>query len=629
MNRVAAPIVRYVLPLLLIAAVLVSFCPLPANDFVNLDDPFYFIANQHYRGLSLTHLRWMFTTLYMGHYQPLSWLTHGLVYCGWGVSPAAFHVVNLLLHAANAVVFSGVALALLQAAYRNDPRGNEGGAPVAAAAGALFFAIHPLRVEAVAWATERQEVLCALFFLLAVLAYLRMQNEKPRSGAWRRWYIGSIISFTLSLMSKATGITLPLVLLVVDVYPLRRLPGARRATPWGVIAEKIPYVVVAGGAALVVLLAKRPEAMVTLAEHGVAARVMQCMYALCFYPWKTVAPLQLSPLYLLHKPLDPTAPRFVLAALAVVGVTTGLVLMRRRWPAALAAWSCYVVLLLPVSGIVQSGPQITADRYTYLACMPWAVLVAAGVSQCLHRWRRPFGWQHLAAATAGLFLLILGAQTAQQTRVWKDSLTLWNHVLSIEPDNFFAYDNRGEARYASGDVNGALADFDRAIQLDPSYANAYDNRGTARLEKGDTSGALADYTLAIRLDPRRSTAYYNRGKIKAKGDPDGALADYQQAIALNPEYAAAYNARGRVYQAKGDLNAALADYTRAIDLNREYANAYNNRGTVRRTMGDLAGAMEDFNLAVHLAANNPPQRAVFERNLTDLQRQLAEGARTR
>lgn len=622
---VGARAARNVLPLLIVIIVLASFRPLIDNNFVNWDDPFFFTNNPHYRGLMLAQLRWMFTTLHMGTYQPFTWLTHGFVYTIWGMNPVAYHVGSLFFHTANALVLFLLVQSLLRAAWYDDTHGDDGALYVAAAVGALFFAIHPLRVEAVAWATDRGQVLCTLFFLLAILAYVRMQTRKTLGGAWRGWYAMSIGCFTLSLLSGPAGITMPLVLLVLDIYPLRRLPRERkRAAGIQLIVEKIPYLVVAASAALLVLLARQREAMVTLTEHGVAARIMQVFYGLWFYLWKTVMPINLSPLYLLEKPLHPTAPRFVLSAVLVIAITCGLVLGRRRWPALLAAWASYVLILLPASGIMQTGPQITADRYTYLACLPWAVLVAAGVYRSRRSWTWPLGRWQLTVATIGI-LLLLSVRTSQQTRIWKDSFTLWNHVLSIEPNNFFAYNNRGHVRYVAGDVDGALGDFDRAIELNPNYDDAYDNRGTARLAKGDASGALADYTRALRINPRYHTAYYNRGNMrKATGDLDGAFADYQEALGLDPDYAAAYNARGRVYQAKGNLDAALADFSRAIQLNPEYANAYNNRGSARFSKGDLVGAIADCAEAIRLTSPNTPQKASFERNLARFRRELAD-----
>src|SRR5207247_358874 len=215
--------------------VIACFLPTLRNDFVLWDDDLNFTDNPSYRGLSWPHLRWMFTTVLGGHYQPLSWVTLGLDYTLWGLDPTGYHLTSLLLHAANAVLCYRLVRALLARAF---DRASAPG-PAAAAAGALFFAIHPLRVESVAWASERRDVLSGLFYLATVLAYVRMAAAE-RTGGARRWYLVSLACFVLSLLSKAWGMTLPIVLVLLDVYPLRRPPR---------LLEQAPYAVLALGAA--------------------------------------------------------------------------------------------------------------------------------------------------------------------------------------------------------------------------------------------------------------------------------------------------------------------------------------------------------------------------------------------
>ena len=468
-----------------------------------------------------------------------------------------------------------------------------------------------------AWATERQEVLCGFFFLLAVLAYLRM-HDVPRyaRAAWRTWYVVSLVCFALSLLAKPAGLMLPVVLLVLDIYPLRRVaarddgPGVR-----ALLLEKLPYLALSLAAVAAAVMAKQPQAMVTLAEHGLIARAAQSAYGLCFYLWKTLVPVGLSPLYLLHRPLDPTELRFVLSAVAATAITGALVVYRRRWPWALAAWASYVVLVAPVLGFTQNGVQIAADRYTYVPCLPWAALAAGAVLQL---WRAADGGRLGRPATAATAIAIvvafvgLGAQTFRQTGVWHDTMTLWTHVLAIEPDNYVALNNRGPERQARGDADGAIADYDLALRLNPGHGEAYTNRGAARQAKGDLAGALADFDLALRLNPRDANAYVNRGDVRhARGDLDGALADYAAALRINPQHFKAYSNRGVVRQAKGDLDGALADFASALRANPDYANAYNNRGNARQARGDLDAALADFSTAIRLNPQDP--NAYFNR----------------
>ena len=602
----------WAIPALVAAVVIVCFVPVLGNGFVLWDDDLNFTDNPSYRGLSWPHLRWMLTTVHGGHYQPLSWLTLALDYTLWGLDPTGYHLTSLLLHAANAVLCYHLVLALLRRALDPGPAGLPT-LPVAAAAGALFFAIHPLRVESVAWASERRDVLSGLFYLATVLAYVRMAEAKGTGGA-RRWYLASLACFALSLLAKAWGMTLPLVLLLLDVYPLRRAPAVR---------EKAPYAALALGAAALAFLAQQQmPAMRTLAQHGPLARAAQAAYGLCFYLWKTLVPLRLYPAYLLEGRLEPAATRYVLSFLAVAVITAAALLARRRRPWATAAWACYAIIVSPVLGFVQTGPQIAADRYTYLACLPWAALAAAAVHRASAR-RARVVWP----ATT-LVLAALGALTFRQTGVWHDSRTLWEHTLAIDPTNWTAYTNRGVARQAEGDIDGALADYDMALRYNPGHAEALNDRGIVRFLRGDVDGAMADYLAAIRARPQYADAYENRGLARqARGDNDGAMADYSAAIRLDSGHARAHYSRANLWLQKGEIDAAIADYGEAIRANPRYLEAYNNRAGARRAKGDPDGAIADYTRALEVAPADA-DRAMIRRNLDAAREERATGRRT-
>jgi hypothetical protein len=415
----------------------------------------------------------------------------GLDYTLWATDPTGYHLTNVILHAANAVAFFFVIRGLL------GPTAN-----TAAAAGALFFAIHPLRVESVAWVSERKDVLSGLFYLLAVLAYLRLRTASGRARF--RWLVASLGCFLLGLLAKPWGMALPLALLALDGYPLRRFATEE---PRSVLVEKLPYALLSVGALLLTVHVARPvEGMRSLAEHGIAARLAQAAYGLCFYVWKTIVPLGLSPLYVLEPHLDPARPRYVAAVVAVLGVTGTLLALRRpRW--ALSACVVYVALVSPMLGFVQTGPQIAADRFTYLPCLPWAVVLAAAVHRVGIR----------AAAPVALTLAVLGVLTFRQTQVWTDSRSLWEHALRLDPENYVAHLNLGTVHT---DDTQAVADFTAAIRLRPGLAMAWYNRGNRRRQLGDLDGAIADLTEAIRLKPRirrRGTTADGPGPRRATG----------------------------------------------------------------------------------------------------------------
>src|SRR5216110_914904 len=462
--------VRWLAPLLVALFTLAAFLPALQNQFVNWDDKDNFLDNPHYRGLGWTHLRWMWTT-HLGHYIPLTWMTLGLDYLLWGMNPVGYHLTNLLLHAANAVVFFFVVRRILTLAL---PSPSERGHALAVSAGfaALVFAIHPLRVESVAWVTERRDVLSGLFYLVAILLYLRACEGGARG---RGWYWLSVAVFGCALLSKSMVVNLPIVLLILDVYPLRRLGGslgwwsepARR-----VYVEKIPFVLLAAAASAIALMAQFSIHTVTsLAQLSVPGRLAVSVYGLSFYLWKTVAPVNLSPLYELPPTVNPWAPPFLLSYGLVLAITAIVLALRRRVPGLPAAWLAYIVVLLPVLGIVQSGPQIAADRYTYLAGLGWAILAGAGLLS---------SWSRLPFLLIGLVVFILfglGILTWNQVQVWRDSEKLWTHALATYPKSSIAENNLGNVRADQSKLAEAIEHYRQALDINPEHASAHYNLG--------------------------------------------------------------------------------------------------------------------------------------------------------
>jgi len=501
-------------PAIVVVAVLAVFWPALGNQFVDWDDDMNVTENPRFRGLSPAHLRWMFTTVHGGHYQPLSWVSLALDYRAWGMNPFGYHLTSVLLHAVNALLIYFLIRALLR---RTDTR-HVG---AAALAGALFFALHPLRVESVAWVTARRDVLSGLFFLATVLAYLRMVDA--RSGRQLAWLGISLACFACSLLAKAWGVPLPAVLLVLDVYPLHRLSRV----PMRAVLEKLAYGLLAVAAtAMAVGMLREMAAARTLTQHGVVERIAQAAYGLCFYVWKTVLPVGLSPLYPLPPALDPCEPRFVACAVSVLVVTIGLVVLRRRAMPVLVAWLAYAILLFPLLGVLQLGPQLVADRYTYLACMPWAVLLGAAM---------PRVNVSRAVPTLALIAVTLGVLTVRQVRVWHDSDALWEQALRVDAGNWVAYTNRAVLRERRGDRRGALDDYTTALRYHAGYPLAWANRGTLRQELGDVRGAIEDLTMATSLSPTDWRSWNNRGWARQMaGDLPGAVADYREALRVAP-----------------------------------------------------------------------------------------------
>ena len=493
---------------LVVTATAITFLPVLQNDFVNWDDINVLLTNPHYRGFGWANLRWMFTTTLMGHYVPLTWLSFAVNFTLGGLHPWGYHLGNLMLHAANAGVFYLVARRLLATGFAGGipdadvaARTNRLREPTlcaGAAFAALAFGLHPLRVESVAWATERRDVLCGLFYLLATLAYLRGVDQ---GGPIRtRSFILSIGTFLLSLLAKAAAVPLPVVLLLLDVYPLRRV----RSVGWRrLVIEKVPYLLLAGAAGVAALIAQsEAQALADPRDHGIATRLAVMSYGLVFYPWKFFWSANLSPFYALPATVDPLSARFLVPTIIVILVTALLVAMRRRAPAALAAWVYSALLVLPVSGAAQAGVHLVADRYSYLSGLGFALLAGAGLVWCLRESRR---LQPLLVGAcimvAALVLAGLGAAAWRQSEIWHDTGSLWRHALSVDPDNARARFYLGYWLYVMDRPEDARVEYERALALTDSaslraasrdgIAASFNKQAVARAEGGSCSSRSA------------------------------------------------------------------------------------------------------------------------------------------
>ncbi len=432
--------------LVVLLCTLAAFSPTFDADWIGAwDDNANFVDNPRWRGLGLEQLSWMWGSSWLGHYQPLTWMTFGLEWGFWRLDPRGYHVVNVLLHAA-----SGVVLVSLLA--RLAPRAGLAGWIV----GGLFFAVHPLRVESVAWITERRDVLSMLLALCALRVWLLWTDEGRR-----RWFALAVALHLLSLLAKAHAVTLPVVLLILDVWPLRRNLSLQRA-----LLEKLPFFAASVLCSLAALAAQAEAgALVDFAERDLQSRIATVIYGLSVYPGKELLPLGLSPLYyhddLLQYPI-------AVSAVAVGAVAVGAVFVWRRAPWFGVAWSIYALVLLPVSGLFQAGPQLIADRYTYFSCLPFAFLVAAGVGFLADRGRPllllPAAW-----------VLLLGWGTWQYAHVWRNPISLWAHAVAVDPGGVVAHTNLAAGLDAAGRTHEAVQVWRTALQLHPSdtYALRY------------------------------------------------------------------------------------------------------------------------------------------------------------
>ena len=591
-----------------VVATFIGFAPALRCEFLNWDDLENFTVNPHYRGLGWTQLRWMWTTVLLGHYVPVSWMTLGIDYLIWGMNPTGYHLTNVVLHSVNAAVFYLVAQRLIRLSMPTAAPASALAVRLSAALAALVFAVHPLRVESVAWVTERRDVLSGLFYLLAVWAYLH-DVEAPLDQRLRRrpWYWVSLSCFVLALLSKAITMTLPLILVVLDVYPLRRLgqgsdswwsrPARRR---W---AEKIPFVLASALVTPVTFFAARSAAnLLSVGDVGLMERLAISVYGLVFYVWKTIVPLDLSPFYPLQRPVLPLGASYLLGGAVVVVITGFVILARRRWPAAGAVWLVYVVTLLPVSGVFQNGPQISADRYSYLPSLSLALITGAAG---LGAWRVWTGRRHGRAPgfclTGAGFVLVtaLTLLTWQQIEIWHDSERLWTHAVSLTP-SWMAHLQLGNVRRQQARLAEANEHYRQASSMRPDAPDVLIQWGVALAQQGRLAEALDRFTGALRLRPDSGAAHYNWGNaVLAAGDVEEAIAHYREAVRLEPQGAEAYNNWGRALAIQGKREEAIANYREALRIKPMSVPHY-NWGNALFAAGDLDGAIAHYREAARL-----------------------------
>jgi tetratricopeptide (TPR) repeat protein len=467
----------------------------------------------------------------MGHWIPVTWLTFGLDYALWGMDAFGYHLTSIVLHAANAALFYWLAQRLL---WLGRPTASVAAVRLGASVAALFFAVHPLRVESVAWVTERRDVLSALFYLLTLLAYLRACAAEglPR----RRWLLASLGAYALGLLSKSMIMSLPFVLLVLDVYPLRRARGNWRR----VLLEKLPYLFLAIAAAVVSMLAVVKLGLTSSEAYPPTARAAMALYSLEFYLQKTLVPLLLSPMYELPARVEPASPRLLIAALVVVVLTIGLLRARPAWPAALAAWLVYGLTLAPVSGIVHNGPQLVADRYSYLACLGIALLVGASVATVVASPTIARLMRACVALAAFAWIVGLAALTQQQLPVWRDAEEIWRRSLAVDPDCAFCHGQTGALAGNRGDFDTAIAHFERVVALRPGNVHHRRNLGLALLKAHRPAEAAVQFEQILAKEPADVDTRVRLGLALAEqGRLAEASHEFERASRENPRHAGA------------------------------------------------------------------------------------------
>jgi len=610
-------------PWALVAAVAIVYAQTARHGFVTLDDPTYILDNPEVaRGLSWSGVLWAFTRFHAGNWHPLTWLSHMLDATLFGASDrsaGAHHLVGAALHAVSAV--------LLYWALRVATAERWPSALVAA-----LFAVHPLRVESVAWASERKDVLSGCAFMLAMWFHVR---HGPRGRFARPAVIASAIA---GLLAKSMLVTLPLVLLVLDFWPLARASGprlrsvaTRRAEPprpvRDLVIEKLPLFIASLVTGVVAIASQRSGgAVAALGGISWPWRLANALCAYAIYPIKTAWPAGLACFYPHPATLRPVTAELLPAAASALGlalVTIAAWRARRSRPYLLTGWLWYVITLLPVAGLFQVGDQAWADRYAYLPTVGLLIMVAWGSRDLLAR--RP-QLRPAAVAIGGVALTALATAAFAQVRVWRDSGTLYRHALAVTSNNWYVENALGAWLLDQGDLLEARHHVEASLRVAPRYPQAQNNLCSELMREGSAEAAEPHCELALDLRPDFPEASNNLGLLLLRrGRWDEARAQFERALVGWPDFPEAHSNLAMVLLHESRLAEARAHCERALALQPGSAETHFNLALVLEAQGRGPEAVAEFERVLSLEPND----AETHRRLGDLLLRLGRDSEAR
>ncbi len=595
------------------------YLPALRNGFIELDDAAYILDNPYIRSFNLNLFRWAFFQFYAANWHPLTWISHALDYALWGLNPLGHHLTNIILHTANTALVVVLTLRLLEIVQerttQNRPASflNNRAILVAAGVTGLLFGTHPVHVESVAWVSERKDLLCALFFLLSIMTYVktvkRMGHGAEGARLTPRVLFPALCFFVLALLSKPMAVSLPAVLLILDWYPFGRIQTIRAFRV--ALVEKLPFIALSLVSSIFTILAQKSgEALVSTQLVSPPERLLVAVKALLSYIGEMVLPYDLVPYYPYPglREISLSRAEYLIPVLLLMVITAVVsIKAAKRENLWLAALLYYVIALLPVLGIVQVGGQAMADRYTYLPSL--GPFLLAGVAGAWVYGRVNAGYPRLANGmgftVAVMVFSLLSILTARQIGIWKDSMAVFDAILAKESRRSpMVYFHRGVAYEKSGNLERAVDDYTRAITLFPQYYEAFFSRGTTYDRLGKSDFAIEDYDVAISLKPSSYEAYTNRGLVFKKiGRRNEAAADFERAAALSTSAGKAHFNLGIIRFEDGRLGEAIEQFSLAIATDPMDAEAYGNRGIAYAVAGQTSAALKDFDKAVELRSD--------------------------
>jgi len=554
-----------------------AFEPVRHNQFVRYDDYTYVVENSYVTsGITTKSVIWAFTAGYACNWHPLTWLSHMLDYEFFGLNPPGHHLTNLFFHIVNSLLL----LWILKRAT---------GALWPSFFVAAVFALHPSRVESVAWVAERKDVLSGFFWMLTIAAYVQYA-QKPALIK----YLLVVLTFSLGLMAKPMLVTLPFVLLLLDYWPLGRFQWKYRdiKPAMRLVFEKVPLFVLAAVSCTVTYLVQRSAGVM---EFGRAIslndRVCNALTVYIRYIGKMIYPVRLAVLY----PWSPNMSLWyvMLCSVVLLGISAVAVWKIKKYPFVAVGWFWYIGTLIPVIGLVQVGGQAMADRYTYLPSVGILIVFAWSVCEFVKKLR----FRKVELITISVFLVCsaLLLVTRRQVRYWRDSITLFERTLAVTENNFVIHNNLGNELLDTGDLDGAIRHYTEALEINPQYPSALKNIGMVFVKKGDFDKAVDYFTRASLIRPGWADVYNSLGLAYAQQNKhEPAMRNFEHALSLKPDYPNVYYNMGFALVRQQQYDDAVERFKKALKLRPDWAEAHLKLGSAYYKLGKTVPAIEQL-----------------------------------
>lgn len=594
----------FVICIFLILSTYAVFGQVFSNDFTNLDDNLYVTENPYVQaGITVEGILWAFRSTFTGHWHPLTWLSHMLDCQFYGLNPGGHHLTSLLLHIINSLLLFVILRRMTGAIWQSTFV-------------AALFALHPLHVESVAWVAQRKDVMSTSLWMLTIWAYVRY-TDRPNLGR----YVPTLLLFALGLMTKATLVTLPFVLLLLDYWPLGRYqlrrssPDGRSETlrsmnrphyksrPLSLVREKIPFFAFAAASSVMTILVQQQRGtIISLESLPLATRISSALVSYAGYIWKMIWPKSLA-VYYPHPGMLP-AWQVAAAALLLLCASTLSFHEARRRPYLIVGLLWYLGTLVPFIGLVDVGlPGIMADKFTYVSLIGLFIIFGWGVPDALT------GWRHrrvVLALSGALLISSFSIVTSKQINYWHDSTTLFEHALNVTSNNFVAHNNLGFSLAKRNKLAQAIFHYNETLRIKPDCERAHNNLGMALVSQGRMEEAIVHYREALRLRPEYVQAHNNLGIALVRlGRIDEGTAHFDEVLRIQPYHVKAHNNLGLALSQQGKLDEAIGHYDEALKLKPDFVEARYNLGVAYYRQGKLVEAIAQYIEALKIRSESP------------------------